>query len=58
MQEQAGNVIAALMAADPDGPKVGEAERLAYAQMLSGAMQSLASWWLDHPELPRETLVE
>ena len=28
------------------------------AQMLTGAVQSLANWWLDHPEVPRRELVE
>jgi AcrR family transcriptional regulator len=28
------------------------------AQLLVGAVQSLASWWSDHQELPRERIVE
>jgi AcrR family transcriptional regulator len=29
-----------------------------YARLLAGALQSLANWWLDHPEVPRERLVD
>ena len=28
------------------------------AQLLVGAVQSLANWWADHQELPRERIVE
>jgi AcrR family transcriptional regulator len=28
------------------------------AQLLSGALQALATWWRDHPEVPREALVD
>jgi hypothetical protein len=29
-----------------------------YAQLTSGACQALANWWADHPEVPREALVD
>jgi len=29
-----------------------------HAQLLSGAVQSLATWWHDHQEIPRATLVD
>ena len=28
------------------------------AQMLVGAVQSLANWWADHQEIPRARIVE
>ena len=28
------------------------------AQMLVGSVQSLANWWADHQEVPRERIVE
>jgi hypothetical protein len=28
------------------------------AQQLTGAIQSLANWWADHPGVPRRELVE
>ena len=28
------------------------------AQLLVGAVQSLANWWADHQDLPRERIVE
>jgi hypothetical protein len=28
------------------------------AQLLVGAVQSLANWWADHDELPRQRIVE
>jgi AcrR family transcriptional regulator len=62
VQGQATTLIVDLMASDPDLPAVGGdgpdplwAEML--AQQLSGAMQSLANWWFDHQEVPREELV-
>jgi AcrR family transcriptional regulator len=61
---QVTGVVAALIAEEParSPPGVSEADRqLAIrmlAQMLVGAMQSLANWWSDHQEVPRERLVE
>jgi hypothetical protein len=28
------------------------------AQQLTGAIQALANWWAEHPEVPRRELVE
>jgi AcrR family transcriptional regulator len=57
-------VVAALIAEEParQPPGQSEAERKAaiamLAQMLVGAMQSLANWWSDHQQVPRKQLVE
>src|SRR5207248_2793535 len=58
----ATTAIAELIAREPLGPRSRPAatdpavEML--AQLLSGAVQSLALWWQDHPDIPRERLVE
>ncbi|MFL5820306.1 MAG: TetR/AcrR family transcriptional regulator [Solirubrobacteraceae bacterium] len=61
VQAQATGLIAALMASDPDMPPPDEPEAQLLvemlAQQLSGAMQSLANWWFDHQEVPRQALV-
>jgi AcrR family transcriptional regulator len=64
VRAQATGVIARLIAADLDGPaelaRGGEdrATRIeVHAQLLSGAVQSLATWWDDHREIPRTSLV-
>jgi AcrR family transcriptional regulator len=62
MQSQATAVVAALIAAEPDGRSRGAPRRRRamemLAQQLTGAIQSLANWWAEHPEVPRRELVE
>jgi AcrR family transcriptional regulator len=65
LQQQATLAIAGLMASEPIEPAQSEetqAERkLAvemFATQLSGAVQSLAIWWRDHPKVGREFLVD
>jgi AcrR family transcriptional regulator len=64
VQAQATGAIAALMASEPaERPAREDREwrRLAietFAQQLSGAVQFLALWWEQHPDVPREFLVE
>jgi hypothetical protein len=62
--EQVTGVVAALIAQDPgvrrvdqDDPQGERAIRL-LAQMLVGAVQSVANWWADHREVPRDQIVE
>jgi AcrR family transcriptional regulator len=64
VQAQATGVIAGLIAADPEAPasvvRAGDdrATRIEiHAQLLSGAVQSLATWWDDHRDIPRAALV-
>jgi hypothetical protein len=62
MQAQATAVVAVLIAAEPDGrrplrPRRQRAIEM-LAQQLTGAIQSLANWWAEHPEVPRGELVE
>jgi hypothetical protein len=62
--EQVTGVVAAPIAQDPgvrrvdqDDPQGERAIRL-LAQMLVGAVQSVANWWADHREVPRDQIVE
>jgi AcrR family transcriptional regulator len=65
LQQQATAAIAGLMATEPIAPAhddvSDEDRRLAveiFAQQLSGAMQSLAIWWRDHPQVERHFVVD
>jgi AcrR family transcriptional regulator len=64
LQNQATFAIAGLMATEPIvvHAAVGESERRLgvemLAQQLSGAVQSLAIWWQDHPQVKRPFLVD
>ena len=61
VERQATDAIAALMASEPTADTSGEDDPLAIemlAQQLSGAMQSLAIWWEDHQDVPRERVLE
>jgi AcrR family transcriptional regulator len=65
VQAQATVVIAGLIATDAEiGGEPGDDPALRamrieiYAQLLSGAVQSVATWWHGHPEVPRDVLVD
>jgi AcrR family transcriptional regulator len=65
VQRQATAVIAGLIASDPEAPLRDDLEPAErglhieiHAQLLSGAIQSLATWWHDHQEVPRAVLVD
>jgi AcrR family transcriptional regulator len=60
--EQVTGVVAALIAQDPgarvpDRHDQGEQAIRLLAQMLVGAVQSVANWWAEHPEVAREQAV-
>jgi AcrR family transcriptional regulator len=62
MLEQVTGLVAALIAQDP-GARAREKDESeqairVLAQMLVGAVQSVANWWADHPEVSREDAVE
>jgi AcrR family transcriptional regulator len=62
VQRQAAAAVAGMIATEPRTRR-GDPERDRIAiemlgQQLSGAVQSLALWWGDHPEVPRDALVE
>jgi AcrR family transcriptional regulator len=61
---QVTDVVAVLIAEDPGsrsayphGPAREEGIQM-LAQMLVGSVQSLANWWADHQEVPRERILE
>ena len=58
MVEQVTAVVAALIAQDP-GAQVRDEDNeqgiRVLAQMLVGAVQSVANWWAEHPESPAST---
>ena len=56
LQAQATRAIVALVPAGGDG--VSEQDVEMYAQLTSGACQALANWWSEHPDVPREELVD
>ena len=60
VQRRATGVIARLIASGPSAAAVddGGPGLEIHAQMLSGSVQSLANWWNDHREVPRELLVD
>jgi AcrR family transcriptional regulator len=60
VQRRATGVIARLIATGPNAPALddGGVGVEIHAQMLSGAVEALATWWHDHREVPREVLVE
>jgi AcrR family transcriptional regulator len=63
IQDQAVGAVAALMATEPaapadDSPETRERGIRMMAQQLSGALQSLALWWDENPEVPRDVIVD
>ena len=60
IQRQATAAIAALIASEPAAEREDDADqyREMLAQQLSGAVQSLAVWWEDHQDVPREEVLD
>jgi AcrR family transcriptional regulator len=60
--EQVTGLVAALIAEDPGARAMTEqdADRAirVLARMLVGSVQSVANWWAEHREVPREEIVE
>lgn len=57
VQERAREVLAELLRAQPE-LSIPEQELEPMAELLRTAMAGLALWWLDHPKVPRQVLVE
>jgi AcrR family transcriptional regulator len=62
VQTQATAAVAALMATEPMAPAASAEARergiRMLAQQLTGALQALALWWDDNPEVPRQTVLD
>ena len=52
-----GDELAAGIRAEPD-LDVNERRALVWAHGIAGMVQAAGDWWLDHPEVPREQMVE
>jgi AcrR family transcriptional regulator len=60
MQHEAAAVVGALMEPPEAGgdPVTRDLRVAMHAQLLSGGIQSLATWWDEHPDVPRAVLVD
>lgn len=62
LREEAATALASIMAQNAPPLEPGdldlEATVALVAHMISGGIQSMAGWWADHPEIPREQVVE
>ena len=62
VQGQATAAVAALMATEPMAPAASAEARersiRMLAQQLTGAMQALALWWEENPEVPRRAVLD
>jgi AcrR family transcriptional regulator len=57
----AGAALGAILAAEPGAENIAGADPLALqmaAEVIRAALTGLAIWWIDHPEVPRERIVE
>jgi len=58
VQNQATAAIAALMRADAATPPASDRDLEMIARQLSGAVQALANWWYEHPDVPRSVVID
>jgi AcrR family transcriptional regulator len=59
VQQQIATAVASMIALEPRAPRRDPGQGFEMlGQLLTGAVQSLALWWDDHPEVPREQLVD
>jgi AcrR family transcriptional regulator len=62
LREEAATTIASIMAQDAPEPEPGdldvETTVAILAHLMAGGIQFLAGWWIEHPEVPRERVVE
>ena len=53
-----GDELAAGIAAEPALAPIGAARAQVWAHGLAGMVQGAGDWWLDHPDVPREVVVD
>jgi AcrR family transcriptional regulator len=62
IQEQGLHALGAILAGDPDAARVAAGQDpLAFemaAEVMRAGLTGLAAWWAEHPEVPRERIVE
>lgn len=61
IQDQARAALTAILASEPGSENIAGPDALALelaAEVIRAALTGLAVWWSDHPEVPRERIVE
>jgi AcrR family transcriptional regulator len=61
VQAQARTALGVLLGGEPGAANIAGADRLALemaAEVMRAGLTGLAIWWIDHPEVPRERIVE
>jgi AcrR family transcriptional regulator len=62
LREEAASAIASIMAQNAPALEPGDLDLettvAIVAHLMAGGIQFLAGWWVDHPEIPRERVVE
>jgi len=53
-----GDELAAGLAAEPVLAPIGEHRAQIWAHGIAGMVQGAGDWWLDHPDVPREVVVD
>jgi hypothetical protein len=53
-----GDELAAGIRNEPSLRGIGEVRAAVWAHGIAGMVQATGDWWLDHPEVPRATVVE
>ncbi len=53
-----GDELAAGIRSEPSLQGIDETRATVWAQGIAGMVQATGDWWLDHPEVPRATVVE
>ncbi|MEJ7876623.1 MAG: TetR/AcrR family transcriptional regulator [Solirubrobacterales bacterium] len=62
LREEAASAIASIMAQNPPDLRPGDLDLettvAIVAHLMAGGIQFLAGWWVEHPDVPRERVVE
>jgi hypothetical protein len=61
VQAQARTALAVLLAGEPGAANIAGGDQLALemaAEVMRAGLTGLAIWWIRHPEVPREQIVE
>jgi len=61
VQAEGRAALAALLGAEPGAEQIGGADAVGLemaAEVIRAGLTGLAIWWIDHPEVPRERIVE
>jgi hypothetical protein len=53
-----GDELAAGIRSEPALAHISERRALVWAHGIAGMVQAAGDWWLDHPDVPREAVVD